>query len=135
MESSASAGQYHGNAVQPVLMMIKEGHGEALEEWLHVRMDGEDTGTTQGETEITFPVYRKTLDDRHFYRIEAFDRFTEVQRLGNRYMVHRVTAKAYPEKLRIADMIQCLDGRYGSIGPGEWAEVWGMLDRTEVDTE
>ena len=59
-----------------------------------------------------FPVYRILADGRHFYRIESPLLFTEIQLIGSRAVAHRVEAKAYPEQLRVQDMIAGHGGTY-----------------------
>jgi hypothetical protein len=93
-------------------------------------MVGEDSGGVQDEGELAFPVYRKSLDNKHFYRIESRERFVEVQRVGNRQLLHHVTANAYPEKLRIMEMIECFEGRYLPMGSEEWATMRQTGGRT-----
>ncbi len=70
-----------------------------------------------------FPQYRRTADGRHYYRIEAKDRFTEIQRVGNRRLIHHVTANVYPEMLRIAEMLDGSGGHYATIHEDEWDRV------------
>jgi len=73
----------------------------------------------------SFPIYRKLRGGAHLYRIESIDRFTELQRVGSRWLRHLVVATQYPERLRIAEMIQGGEGIYGSATIEEWelAEV------------
>ena len=59
-------------------------------------------------------------DGRHFYRIEGPQRFTEIQHVGKRTVVHHVEARAYPELVRIAEMIEGAAGRYTPMGSEEW---------------
>ncbi|MCB0795586.1 MAG: hypothetical protein KDB88_12690 [Flavobacteriales bacterium] len=59
-----------------------------------------------------FPLYRKTRDDRHFFRIDGPDRFMEIQRIGTRAIRHLVDGGAYPERVRIDEMIRMAEGRY-----------------------
>jgi hypothetical protein len=67
-----------------------------------------------------FPLYRKTLDNKHYYRIEGIDRFTELQVVGSRIAEYHVLAVQYPERLRIVEMIQGAAGRYLAITEQEW---------------
>lgn len=67
-----------------------------------------------------FPIYRKTTDDRHFYRIEDVDRFTEVQVMGSRRFLYHVKAEKYPERLLVQEMIEGGNGRYLPVDKGEW---------------
>lgn len=73
--------------------------------------------------EIKFPIFRRTTDGRHFYCIEAEDRFTEIQVIGRKAVLHRVQASMYPERLRIQDMIHGDGGRYPDLHPEEWSEL------------
>ena len=76
-----------------------------------------------------FPIYRRTADGRHVYRIEALDAFTEMQRVGNRWLVHRVNASAYPERVRIMEMIDGADGRYLATDEEAWPGNEGEGER------
>jgi len=58
------------------------------------------------------PHYRRTASGSNRYRIEGDDRFTELQRLGGRWLVHRVHDAPYPERVRIAEMLDGLGGTY-----------------------
>ena len=74
-----------------------------------------------------FPVYRMLADGRHLYRIESPRRFTEIQLIGSRAVAHRVEATAYPEQLRVQDMITGHGGTYVSLDPGEWERQWALI--------
>lgn len=58
------------------------------------------------------PQYRRTPNGWNRYRIEGADRFTELQRLGGRWLVHEVRNAPYPERVRIVEMLEGLDGAY-----------------------
>ncbi len=58
------------------------------------------------------PHYRRTANGWNRYRIEGADRFTELQRLGGRWMVHEVRNATYPERVRIVEMLEGLGGAY-----------------------
>jgi len=62
--------------------------------------------------EHSFPQYRRTATGSNLYRIEAADRFTELQRLGRRWLVHTVAQAPYPEQVRIREMLDGLGGVY-----------------------
>lgn len=66
-----------------------------------------------------FPAYRRMAGRAHYYRIEAPDAFTELQRLGGRWLRHEVTRAAYPEQVRIAEMLACTDGRFVAVDASE----------------
>lgn len=92
-------------------------------------MRGEDNGQEMLPEEKGYPVYRRTHDGRHFFRIEALDRFTEIQIVGNRHLIHGVTARAYPELVRIMEMVELRDGRYEPMEPSEWEEQWSRTEQ------
>lgn len=82
---------------------------------------------TRGGT-AEYPVYRRTADGRHHYRIDAPDRFLEVQRIGRRYILHRVEATAYPEQVRVAELIACDGGLVMESNAEEWKRVMACAE-------
>lgn len=68
----------------------------------------------------SFPIYCKLQGGGHLYRIESDDRFTELQRVGSRWVKHKVVASMYPEMVRIAEMIDGGDGTYATSTKEEW---------------
>jgi hypothetical protein len=86
----------------------------------------EDTGPEPGGR-VEFPVFRMLIDGRHFYRITGPDRFTEIQIIGSRRTVHEITAAAYPEKVRVQQMISMSDGLYTEIDAVRWEEEWEAM--------
>jgi len=74
-----------------------------------------------------FPIMRRTEDGKHLYRIDGMERFTELQRIGSRWVVYDVRASAYPEKVRIMEMIDGDGGRYVPLAEGEWDKVFRTL--------
>lgn len=62
------------------------------------------------------PIYRCSADGAHLYRIDGPDRFTELQRVGARWVMHVVVASAYPEKVRLAGIVSGADGTIPSDG-------------------
>lgn len=67
-----------------------------------------------------FPAYRQLAGGGHLYRIDADDHFTELQRIGERWVRHVVVARAYPEKVRIVEMLSGAAGRYLPLTAEEW---------------
>ena len=57
-----------------------------------------------------FPLYRCSTNGLNWYRIDSPTVFTEVQRMGSRYVVHRMEAVIYPEKARVLGLIAMDDG-------------------------
>lgn len=70
--------------------------------------------------DFSFPIYRKLQGGAHLYRIESLDRFTELQRVGSKWLRHLVVATQYPERLRIVEMINSGEGAYGNATSAEW---------------
>jgi hypothetical protein len=78
-----------------------------------------------GDLRPVYPVFRRSADGRHAYRIEGPRAFTEVQLIGQRALIHRVRDAAYPEQVLIKEMVE--DGtRYL---PMEEVEFLRLLDR------
>lgn len=69
-----------------------------------------------------FPVYRKLVGGGHYYRIRGEDRFDELQRVGDRWLLHEVSAKAYPERLRVHEMLAPLPP-FERSDEAEWIRV------------
>ena len=67
-----------------------------------------------------YPVYRKMQGGIRFYRIESATAFSEIQLIGNRRVLHSVEATAYPEMVRIQDMLQDT-GTYDPLSEKAWA--------------
>ncbi len=79
----------------------------------------EDSVGMLKELEV-FPIYRRLRGGQHLYRISASDRFEELQRIGARWVLHRVQATAYPELLRIHEM-RSETGPFECSDEAEWA--------------
>lgn len=72
-------------------------------------------------------MYRGLVGAGHYYRIEANDRFTEIQMIGSRRIVHLVNATLYPEKVRIQDMIAGGEGRYRPMDRSEGEAIFAGI--------
>ena len=70
-----------------------------------------------------YPLYRALTNGASRFRIESSDHFTEVQRIGSRYLLIEVRAYTYPEKVRIAELISGRDGGVVEIQAAEF-EDW-----------
>jgi len=70
-----------------------------------------------------FPVYRRLHGGAHLYRITASDRFDELQRIGGRWVLHHVAATAYPELVRVHEMLAA-SAPYEVAEEAEWARAW-----------
>lgn len=67
-----------------------------------------------------FPAYRRLAGAGHLYRIDGPCRFVELQRIGRRWVMHVVDGGAFPEQVRIQEMLRLEDGRYEAISREEW---------------
>ncbi|MFN6114996.1 MAG: hypothetical protein ACK46G_07760 [Flavobacteriales bacterium] len=83
----------------------------------------EDNGAGPDLAEAAWPQYRRMADGRHYYRIEGPDRFTELQRVGSRWLLHAVHATMYPEMLRIQEMLNGGEGVYMVVDGAEWEAI------------
>lgn len=127
MKSGAPTGKNHGNAVHLMAVMFHQQVRETLQEGFHVQSG--KIGATMTTLPHEFPILRRTADGRHLYRIDGMERFTELQRIGKQWVLHEVKADAYPEKVRIMEMIHGDDGRYIPLEEGEWDAVFRTIER------
>lgn len=67
-----------------------------------------------------FPQFRKLSNEKSYYRIDSAQELTEIQRIGDKYMVHRLIARILPEKLLIADLLASDGSNYVRIGAEEF---------------
>ena len=79
----------------------------------------EDTGTQALDH---WPQFRRMVDGRHYYNVLSPGHFLELQAVGRRWVLHEVLATAYPEMLRVQEMLQCLEGRYEAVSEDDWME-------------
>lgn len=73
-----------------------------------------------------WPVYRQLMGGAHYYRIVALDRFQELQRIGSRWVLHEVSATAYPERVRVYEMLDLVEP-YRALEEGEWQRAEAMV--------
>lgn len=71
-----------------------------------------------------FPQYRRSVNGLNWYRIASPVDLLEVQRVGSRWLLHRIRAEAYPEKARILELLAMSDGH---VVPCPAAEVEGKI--------
>ena len=70
-----------------------------------------------------FPTFRELGNGLSRYRIDSATAMVEVQRIGRRFMVHRLDATTYPERLRIHELLAMTDADVRAIGPDAF-EDW-----------
>ena len=66
-------------------------------------------------TNTSFPLFLRITGGHSVYRIASETSFTEVQRIGQRYVAHHIVALTWPERLRIADMLANTAGSWEPI--------------------
>lgn len=74
-------------------------------------------------TKTPYPVFLRITDGLSVYRVGSETSFTEVQRIGERYMAHHIVARTWPERLRIADLLANADGSLSPISEAQF-EDW-----------
>lgn len=72
--------------------------------------------------EPRFPLYRRSVNGMNWYRIESATEFTEVQRVGSRFVVHRMKAAIYPEMQRVMGLIMMEDGHVAASDADEFEQ-------------
>ena len=56
--------------------------------------------------DLQFPIYRKRLNNKSFYKITSPKTFEEVQLIGSRKVKYTFRADKFPEVLYIKDLIE-----------------------------
>lgn len=79
-------------------------------------------------TKTPFPVFLRIIDGNSVYRILSETSFTEVQRIGQRYVTHQIEALTWPERLRIADMLANDDGSLMAIPEDQFNDWLGRVE-------
>lgn len=72
-----------------------------------------------------FPVHLRIADGNSVYRIHSETAFLEVQRVGRRFVAHDIVARTWPERLRIADLLENADGTLTTISATEFEDWLG----------
>lgn len=62
-----------------------------------------------------FPQFRKYPGGRSWFAIFSPNRFTEYQRMGERWLRHEVNASIHPDRMRIQDMLECEGGLWETV--------------------
>lgn len=66
-----------------------------------------------------YPAYRRLVGGTSYYRILHAKRFEELQLIGKRWLYLDVDAKAYPEQLRVREMMD-MAGPFDELDAQEW---------------
>ncbi len=73
---------------------------------------------------INFPLYRKTLNEKSFYKISDSTTLLEIQSIGANYLKHELHAKIFPEKMLIQDLIENSQGHWENIEAKEFDIIY-----------
>lgn len=57
-------------------------------------------------SERKFPIFRKYLNERTFFKVLSMEAFVQVDIIGDGYMLHTFHAKVHPDRVLIMDMIE-----------------------------
>lgn len=58
---------------------------------------------------MKFPLYRKRINDKHYYKVNSEDSFTELQVMGEKVFSFDFEAKIYPDKVLVNSLIDLSD--------------------------
>lgn len=70
-----------------------------------------------------FPAYRKYKDRDVWFEIVSQDLFFEINKMGKKYLLTETKAIQYPEKLRIDDMMKCLNDAWEEISQDTYSSI------------
>ena len=74
----------------------------------------------------SFPQFRKNKTGTSYYQITSEHHLIEWQRLGTRMLRHELNASILPERLLIADLLNCSEGHYDRISKSEFNSATGQ---------
>jgi len=72
-----------------------------------------------------FPIYRKSLNGKNWYRINDQNNMTELQQLGSKWLKYEFEAKIYPDFLLLKDMIS--KNGFEELSPSAFEDLIGLL--------
>lgn len=81
-------------------------------------------------TNPPFPIFLRITGGHSVYRIGSETSFTEVQRIGQRFVSHHIEALTWPERLRIADMLANTDGSLAPISAALFDDWLGRAENS-----
>lgn len=69
---------------------------------------------------MKFPIYRKLINNKVYYKIVDLKNFEEIKLIGSKVTHSKTTANQYPELLLIQDLIACVAEYYTTSSQEEW---------------
>ncbi|HWY11146.1 MAG TPA: hypothetical protein VN026_07470 [Bacteroidia bacterium] len=73
--------------------------------------------------DIQFPVYRKYKNNTSYFKILSRDQFEEIQIIGSKAKLNRITANQFPEMNHIYDLVYNHEGLGLEITENEYLEA------------
>jgi len=64
---------------------------------------------------MEFPIYRKYNGIDVWFKVLSPTEFVEYKRMGKKLITHEITAKIFPEKQFIQDLIHCYEDRWITV--------------------
>jgi len=80
-----------------------------------------------------FPLFRKTPNEKSFYKISANDELLEIQKIGSKFISHQLKAKIFPEKNLLQDMIENKDDFWININEKEFEVIYQRYLKEKID--
>ena len=74
--------------------------------------------------EQKFPLYRKTPNEKSFYKISNANSMMEIQVIGSKYLLHELETKIFPEKMLVHDLITNTERHWINIPASEFEEIY-----------
>lgn len=78
---------------------------------------------------MNFPVYRKYINNKSYFKVLDFKEFEEIQVLGKNYWVHTFKAKILPDHHLIKDLVEMKGERWIEITETEYLEFLEMCEK------
>ncbi|MBI3509330.1 MAG: hypothetical protein HY064_01600 [Bacteroidetes bacterium] len=73
--------------------------------------------------EIKFPVYRKYLNGRSFFRIDSMESFEEIRQLGTKWIIEKHEVKILPDRNLVHDLVYDFEKFGVEIKAGEYEQM------------
>jgi hypothetical protein len=78
-------------------------------------------------SEAVFPAYRKYKGLDTWFKLTGPGHFTEIKRVGTRFVKTEIHATQFPEMQLIRDMLDCYEGRWEKVSEHEFEQVSGSV--------
>lgn len=80
---------------------------------------------------MDFPIYRQYVGIEVWFKIDSLTKFTEIKKLGSRFIVSEIEATIFPEKQFIQDLINCYEARWHPITELTYNEIYKQTKNDE----